>query len=754
MRAYDGETMSLGPTGHDPRQPDGKNIVRVSFGERTISPTWRAPDRAGYAYRASPTLRLNVGDHVLVPTSFDDEPQRATVIALTRGDTGYNGSLAKVLRRVEGSESPAGKAGRAHASTSRRVHTAPSDDTAETLRHLRTFSNPKQPVGQLLISTRPGWASPRSLRLEDAESGRFLGTVATGYLFLEDERDRPEVLARLARTDIPVAPPVTNPHLPEDDQWAPASVPNMWTQRKVEVLEFRARDTDNPASQLSLALYNPTTRKLWVEDSRLVRPACLHAARLGIHIAEVGLPRVPWNLEDEVPFRELKDLSLRTRRRMDVSLDIALMSKKRHLVPDDLFPEERVKWVSKPLPEHHEPESTEEFLRHERYGRDRGPLFGHHHLSTTPDACRLCGRSALQFTADVSRGPLAYCQECLANAAAGLPVPERERGPQERQAAATALCLLGQYEFGGVPMLEPQLDTLHIDPTAPLPADEIDRLMLLRFAVPRRRYPWTFLLEEAGFHEDGLRTGRGTLIRARDGHRCLSMAEKTVCDFLHQHDIAHEREPHYPVDPDFNVNGLRRADWQLDDGTLVEFWGLPDQPDYAAKMEDKRRLVARHGLTLLELQARDLSRLLDAFGPWLSESSRDASGWRWSPIKEAKAPRIRAAPRPDGVEFNDRQRADRRQRCSDAVRLQRGGLSRDDIAAELGVSAESVKDLLRDGKFYLNPRSDLQRLELSHAALHARRRGLTREQFRTQNALSNQKAIEAWRDCGITGDTR
>jgi hypothetical protein len=52
-------------------------------------------------------------------------------------------------------------------------------------------------------------------------------------------------------------------------------------------------------------------------------------------------------------------------------------------------------------------------------------------------------------------------------------------------------------------MLEPQLDTLHIDPGSPVGAREIDRLLLLRFAILRGQFPWTHLLDEAGFNEDG-----------------------------------------------------------------------------------------------------------------------------------------------------------------------------------------------------------------------------------------------------------
>lgn len=45
---------------------------------------------------------------------------------------------------------------------------------------------------------------------------------------------------------------------------------------------------------------------------------------------------------------------------------------------------------------------------------------------------------------------------------------------------------------------------------------------------------------------------------------------------------------------------------------------------------------------------------------------------------------------------------ERAERCILAVRLQQDGRKRSEIAAEMGVSAASVKDYLRDGKFYLD----------------------------------------------------
>lgn len=174
--------------------------------------------------------------------------------------------------------------------------------------------------------------------------------------------------------------------------------------------------------------------------------------------------------------------------------------------------------------------------------------------------------------------PLAYCQQCLEFASEGVFA--------DRPRAAAALKQIAELEFDDEPMLEGQLATLHIDPRLSLDADVIDKLLLLRFAIKRGKFPWTLLLEEGGLAENGLRLSRGTLIRARDGHRCLSMGEKAVCDFMHQSGIEHEREPAYPIDPTLNPLGRRRADWILSDGTFVELWGLPNNPAYAAKMSN------------------------------------------------------------------------------------------------------------------------------------------------------------------------
>ena len=302
-------------------------------------------------------------------------------------------------------------------------------------------------------------------------------------------------------------------------------------------------------------------------------------------------------------------------------------------------------------------------------------------------------------------------------------------------------------------MLEADLSTLHVSPQAPATPHVIDRLLVLRFVVARRRTAWTLLLEAAGFTEDGMRLGRGTLIRARDGHLCHSMLERAVCDFLHQHDIAHDREPRYPIDADYNPTGLRRADWLLTDGTYVELWGFPNDVSYAAKMEDKRTLARLHGIRLVELYDTSLPNLPTIFGAWLPAGH--STGWTWSPLLVAtsKSPhRAATAGHNNGGGMNDFNTAARRERlarCAEAARLQAQGLSRAEIGQLIGAGAVTVKALLRDGKCYANPASDPARLQLATLASEARRRGATRARFQFDHDLTRPKAEEAWVDAGI-----
>ena len=179
--------------------------------------------------------------------------------------------------------------------------------------------------------------------------------------------------------------------------------------------------------------------------------------------------------------------------------------------------------------------------------------------------------------------------------------------------ATVAVRTLADAEFGGAAFVEAQLVAIHGNPIHPVEATDIDRRLLLRIAITRRQLPWTRILVDAGLADNGICLSRGTVLKAVDGHICLSMQEKAVDDFLHQHGIDHAREPLYPFDKQLNPNTRRRADWLLSDGTFVEMWGMPDDPAYAKKMCEKTELAERHQLQLIGLTFKDIGRLSEVF---------------------------------------------------------------------------------------------------------------------------------------------
>ncbi|GAA2501373.1 exonuclease domain-containing protein [Terrabacter carboxydivorans] len=99
--------------------------------------------------------------------------------------------------------------------------------------------------------------------------------------------------------------------------------------------------------------------------------------------------------------------------------------------------------------------------------------------------------------------------------------------------------------------------------------------------------------------------------------------------------------------------------------------------------------------------------------------------------------------------YNSRLQEDRLQRCAQAVALQRQGLSRAQICDQMGVGPDTVKILLRDGKFYGDPNSDPARAELAVRAADAGRHGQTRSEFQQELGLSVPKSEEAWRDSAV-----
>ncbi|WP_214961481.1 hypothetical protein [Arthrobacter sp. ISL-48] len=189
-----------------------------------------------------------------------------------------------------------------------RHHKQPSVETNNAVSALQSFAHPQEPVERLELTTWFGQVG-RSLAVTDGVSRRLLGHVDRGYLFLEDERDRAVITRLLAEANVPIAKQIAEPAIPLADEWPITEVPNIQIDPHAEVFRFLAPGL--------IAQYNPRTRKLWVEDSRLVGQALCYAARAGLEVSEVGLPRTPWKLDDEFKFDELRDYGLRKQVQLD-----------------------------------------------------------------------------------------------------------------------------------------------------------------------------------------------------------------------------------------------------------------------------------------------------------------------------------------------------------------------------------------------------------------------------------------------------
>lgn len=101
---------------------------------------------------------------------------------------------------------------------------------------------------------------------------------------------------------------------------------------------------------------------------------------------------------------------------------------------------------------------------------------------------------------------------------------------------------------------------------------------------------------------------------------------------------------------------------------------------------------------------------------------------------------------------NTTERQRRLDRCRQAVQLQREGATRIEIGHVLAAGSDTVKRLLRDGKFYEDVASDSQRFDLARRAAAARATGLTCEAFAGLDLLSKKRAEECWKDADVLFD--
>ena len=106
------------------------------------------------------------------------------------------------------------------------------------------------------------------------------------------------------------------------------------------------------------------------------------------------------------------------------------------------------------------------------------------------------------------------------------------------------------------------------------------------------------LLLKSGLLPEGTRRMRlGTMVLAKDGDMCFSLAEREIDDWMSKNGIVHEKEVRYPV-------SNMRCDWELKGygrRIFVEYFGLMNQEAYARKTDQKRRLARDNRIELVEI---------------------------------------------------------------------------------------------------------------------------------------------------------
>ncbi|NUV62732.1 hypothetical protein [Streptomyces sp. CAI-85] len=233
-----------------------------------------------------------------------------------------------------------------------------------------------------------------------------------------------------------------------------------------------------------------------------------------------------------------------------------------------------------------------------------------------PQKCPLC---ATVFTAGQLNpwmvrqfGPARWCKQCCVEARNGNSgAITADEAQQRLTALSTHLAAAPPQDFAQRPV---PLD---------LPDEQRDAIVgAMRTCPPAatvraalKAGSWVEVLRRTGLVPEAWRPARGTYCVAADGHPCRSLAERTIDDWFTRHGVEHRIEPVWPRHPEHNPHGRRRADWELPDGTYVEYAGLTSD-EYVTKIRAKQQLAHEAGIRLVVITPPDLANLSELLGPW------------------------------------------------------------------------------------------------------------------------------------------
>lgn len=117
-------------------------------------------------------------------------------------------------------------------------------------------------------------------------------------------------------------------------------------------------------------------------------------------------------------------------------------------------------------------------------------------------------------------------------------------------------------------------------------------------AARERFGTWNKAIEAAGFKPNPVMFAKKHI--AKDGHKCDSLAEKIIDDWLYNHGINHKRSIAYPGNPALTVDFIIEDYW-------VEFFGLVGEHRRYDELRGKKlQLVKIHKLKFIEIYPHHL----------------------------------------------------------------------------------------------------------------------------------------------------
>lgn len=259
------------------------------------------------------------------------------------------------------------------------------------------------------------------------------------------------------------------------------------------------------------------------------------------------------------------------------------------------------------------------------FGDERIKELGIEVRKPTTKVCRNCSerflessiRSSISIQANYNTIFCSNCYDKVLSGGINVPTKQSAKPPSEMLTILRRFCEVIKFVPSSSFIAQPKFFSLKED-------DQVKAINIF-LEMPLYKFyvsefgSWFKALIQAGILDDGTqRLFFGTRCLAIDGHECASIAEKTIDDWMANHNIRHEKEPLYPYDQELNPGSKLRADW-LVDKTLIEYAGLMNRKEYSEKMSRKELLAEKHGVELIILSAEDLLKLDKRLGNLLSQ---------------------------------------------------------------------------------------------------------------------------------------